>query len=94
MRPPAGCGAGLTPAPMDWRCCCRATMLSVFESIFPVILITALGYLVASRRLLSAGEIDGLSRFVFSLALPFLLFDSLVNAVWPESFHWTFFFAF
>jgi len=69
-------------------------MLSVFESIFPVILITALGYLVASRRLLSAGEIDGLSRFVFSLALPFLLFDSLVNAVWPESFHWTFFFAF
>jgi len=69
-------------------------MLSVFESIFPVIVISALGYLVANRRLLTESDIDGLSRFVFSFALPFLLFDSLVNSVWPVSFDWDFFLAF
>jgi hypothetical protein len=69
-------------------------MLNVFQSIFPIILITALGYLLASRRWMSASDIDGLSRFVFSLALPFLLFDSLVNSVLPGTFDWDFFLAF
>lgn len=69
-------------------------MLSVFESIFPVILIAGLGYFVAVRKILRPSDIDGLSRFVYSLALPFLLFDSLVNAVWPASFEWEFLLAF
>lgn len=69
-------------------------MLSVFESIFPVIAITLLGFLLANRRVLSPVDFDGLSRFVFSFALPFLLFDSLLNSVWPESFDWDFFLAF
>lgn len=69
-------------------------MLAVFESIFPVILIACLGYFAAVRRILRPPDIDGLSRFVFSLALPFLLFDSMVNSIWPQSFDWAFLLAF
>jgi malonate transporter len=69
-------------------------MLTVFTSISPVVLIAGLGYLAAVRKLLLPADIDGLSRFVFTLALPFLLFDSLVNAVWPATFDWTYLIAF
>ncbi|MEX1248154.1 MAG: AEC family transporter [Anaerolineales bacterium] len=69
-------------------------MFNVIESIFPVFAMAGLGYAAALMGILRAKDVDGLSRFVFSLALPLLLFDSLANSVWPGSFDWAFLFAF
>jgi predicted permease len=69
-------------------------MLAIFEALIPVVAITTLGYFAAARGLLRSTDIEGLSRFVFSLALPLLLFDSVTTAPLPETFEWPFFFAF
>ncbi len=69
-------------------------MTNVLEAIFPILIITGAGYFLALRNILSPSDTDGLSRFVFSVALPMLLFDSLTSSRFPDSFSWTFFIAF
>ncbi len=51
--------------------------LSIVVSIFGLI---GLGYLSARTGLLPVSAGDGLSAFVFTLAIPFLLFDTLATA--------------
>ena len=53
-----------------------ATVLSVVSPVFAIILI---GYLAAQRRLLPEGTGKGLSDFVFNVAMPALLFRTMVT---------------
>lgn len=69
-------------------------MLHILEIIFPVFAVVGLGYFIAYRRILDERDLRGLSRFVFKLALPFLLFDSLANALVPDEFQWGFMLAY
>jgi malonate transporter and related proteins len=64
--------------------------MTIIEVIFPVIIIASVGYLSARSGLLAAPEIEGISRFVFNIALPVLLFHSLANLALPEQINWQF----
>ena len=63
---------------------------TVLEVIFPVFAIALVGYLAARWRVLSAAEVSGISKFVFKIALPVLLFRSMAKIALPDSFNWQF----
>lgn len=69
-------------------------MLNILNIIFPIFAVVGLGYFVAYRGILDRRDLRGLSRFVFKLALPFLLFDALSNAHPPQDFQWSFMLAY
>ena len=54
-------------------------MTSVLSVITPVFAIILIGFLVARRRLLPEGTGKGLADFVFSVAMPALLFRTMVT---------------
>jgi len=62
----------------------------IYEVIFPIFAITMGGYLVAYKKILSRQDIQGLSRFVFVIAFPILLFNSFANMEMPAQFDWKF----
>jgi len=66
----------------------------ILEIIFPVFAIAAGGYLTARLKIFSPRDADGLSRFVFKVALPILLFNSLVKMELPEKIDWGFFLSY
>ncbi|MBE2222450.1 MAG: AEC family transporter [Anaerolineae bacterium] len=68
--------------------------MSIIAVIAPVFLLVLAGYLAAYFRVLRVGDIDGLSRFVFNIALPVLLFKSLANVALPEQLNWQFFLSY
>jgi malonate transporter and related proteins len=57
--------------------------------VIPVFSIAVLGYLVTWAGLFRTGDIEGLTRYVFSVALPVMLFDSMAKIVLPDSFQWS-----
>jgi predicted permease len=68
--------------------------MTIVTVIAPVFLLVLVGYLAAYFRVLSVRDIDGLSRFVFNLALPILLFQSLATVTLPPQMDWQFLFAY
>ena len=64
--------------------------MAIFEAIFPVFAIALVGYLSTTLRLFSARDISAISRFVFVIALPILLFDSLAKIELPNHINWGF----
>ncbi|MCI0578404.1 MAG: AEC family transporter [Chloroflexi bacterium] len=62
----------------------------VLEVIFPVFAVALAGYAAAYKRVLSAGDIAGISRFVFTVAIPVLLFNSLAHLELPARINWQF----
>lgn len=56
--------------------------------IFPIFAIVVVGFLAARFRLVAEAEVEALSRFVFVIALPVLLFKSLLDVELPESINW------
>ena len=54
-------------------------MLAVLAVVFPVFAIILLGFLAAQRRLLPEGTGKGLADFVFSVAMPALLFHTMAT---------------
>jgi len=64
--------------------------LSIFNVIFPVFAIALGGYSVARAGILSRSDISGLSRFVFVIAFPILLFFSIATMELPENVDWAF----
>ena len=56
--------------------------------ILPLFAIMVAGYLVARFRLLADGASEVLSRFVFVVALPALIFTSLTRISVAEFFNW------
>lgn len=69
-------------------------MLGIVQAIIPVLILIGLGYVLVVRELLQPSEVEGISKFVFMLALPALLFDNLANSELPHAISWLFFVAF
>lgn len=66
----------------------------IYEVIFPIFVVALGGYLVAAKQVLSRQDIQGLSRFVFVIAFPILLFNSFANMEMPAQFDWKFLFCY
>ncbi len=56
--------------------------------VFPVFAVIWIGYLALRLRLIPEQAGDGLSQFVFVIAVPALLFRTLANAELPDSSPW------
>jgi predicted permease len=57
--------------------------MQIFNTIFPVFAIAAVGYLTTRIGIFKENDIRGMSTFVFNLALPVLLFNALSNLDLP-----------
>jgi predicted permease len=64
--------------------------MAIVEIIFPVFAIALLGYIVAYKGLFTVPDIQGISRFVFIIAIPVMLFNSLAHIDLPEHLNWQF----
>jgi predicted permease len=60
------------------------------EIIFPVFAISLVGYVLARHRFFQQAHVAGLSRFVFHIAIPVLLFESLATIELPAHINWQF----
>ena len=51
--------------------------MDVLGVVLPVIAVAVVGYAVTAAGVFRPGDIAGLARYVFSVALPVMLFDSM-----------------
>ncbi len=65
-------------------------MIEIAEIVLPVFGIIAIGYVAAWTRLVSDRVADGLSEFIFVIAMPALLFRTMVTNALPESIPWAY----
>jgi malonate transporter and related proteins len=68
--------------------------MPVFQALFPVIAIAALGYLARFREWLSASDADAIERIAFWFLIPCLLFLGTATAEFPANIDWRYLFAF
>jgi predicted permease len=68
--------------------------MTIFAVITPVILLVLAGYLAVFTGILKIRDAEGLSRFVFNIALPVLLFNSTAHVTLPPRLNWQFLFAY
>lgn len=69
-------------------------MPDLFSILFPIFAVVAVGYFAAFRGVLTPSQNSGLSRFVFVIAIPVLLFDSLLRLEFSDEFRWEFLIAY
>jgi malonate transporter and related proteins len=69
-------------------------MLDIAAVVAPVFGLIGLGFLVARLGLLTERVGDGLAEYVFVLAIPFLLFRTIVEADLPDALPWTYWIAY
>ncbi len=67
--------------------------MTIINVIAPVFIVVLAGYLAAYTGVLKPSDTDGLTRFVFNITLPVLLFNALATVSLPESFNWRFLLA-
>ena len=60
----------------------------IFESIFPIVAISALAYFLARKCFLQEKEILGLEKITFNFLIPCMLFVGASTASLPESMDW------
>ncbi len=63
--------------------------VDIIGIIVPVFLIAVLGYLLTWVGLFRTRDVEGLTRYVFSVALPVMLFDSMAKIELPAEFQWS-----
>lgn len=68
--------------------------MAVLEVVLPIVLVVLLGYGIVWQGVLGARDVEGISRFVFKVGLPVLLFNSLSDMQMPALFHWQFLFSY
>jgi malonate transporter and related proteins len=71
-------------------------MDAILAIVLPIFLIIALGFGVSATGLLADRTADGLSDYVFVIAIPILLFRTLATAALPEAqpwFYWCAYFS-
>ena len=68
--------------------------MDILAVIARVFLLVLAGYLTAYTGVLKVRDVEGLSRFVFNITLPVLLFQSLANVTLPEKIPWRFLLAY
>lgn len=64
--------------------------MTILTIVFPIFAIALFGYLMARLGVLSGRDIEGISRFVFNIAIPVLLFNSLAHVELPAAINWQF----
>lgn len=62
-------------------------MEEIILSALPLAVIIGLGYLATRYDYISSSAIDGISRYVFAIALPALIFRNLANGGLPDNPH-------
>ncbi|MFG1383420.1 AEC family transporter [Xanthobacter versatilis] len=65
-----------------------STLADIAVIVLPVFGMVAVGYLAAKVKLVSERASDGLAEFVFSLAVPALIFKTLSESSLPEAQPW------
>lgn len=65
-------------------------MAEIYEIVFPVFALAAIGYLAVVTGLLPRESTDALAAFVFNVAIPVLLFRSLATAQFSDGDPWAF----
>jgi predicted permease len=65
-------------------------MLEIAAVVAPVFGLIGLGFLAARLRLMTERTGDGLAEYVFTLAIPFLLFRTIANAALPPTLPWAY----
>ena len=69
---------------------CRAgTLESVLEIVTPIFGIVLVGWVSARAGVFGRGAIDGIVDFVFTVAIPLLLFRTLATAGLPDDIPWS-----
>jgi predicted permease len=68
--------------------------MEVVGVILPVVAIAVIGYVVTWIGIFRLDDVGGLTRYVFNVALPVMLFDSMSTVVLPESIQWSFMLAY
>ncbi|MFW6229267.1 MAG: AEC family transporter, partial [Alkalispirochaeta sp.] len=68
--------------------------MEIVSIIFPVFFIAVLGYVLTWLGAFRVEDIAGLTRYVFNIALPIMLFDSMSRIALPEQIQWTFLLAY
>lgn len=63
----------------------------IFNIIFPIFAIAGLGYLFGKIGLFKQQHVQGLSQYVFYVAIPILLIQTLSQMSLPEQINWRFF---
>ena len=64
--------------------------MTIIQIIFPIFAIALIGYVATHKKWLTPVDIAGVSRFVFTIAIPVLLFQSLTKIELPVRFNWQF----
>ncbi len=68
--------------------------LRIAEIILPVFGVIALGYVSAATGLLKARTAEGVSDYVYTIAIPLLIFRTLVEAQFPDKLPWSYWLAY
>lgn len=69
-------------------------MATILNVIFPVFAIALAGYVLARLGVLRPADVAGLSTYVFNVAAPVLLFNSLATEDFPAAFNWGYLLAY
>ncbi len=69
-------------------------MSAVFDVVIPVFSIVLLGYVLARAGIFSATTSEGLTGFMFYVAVPAMLFKTLATTALPTTFPWSYLLAF
>lgn len=68
--------------------------LRIAEIILPVFGVIGLGYVAASTGLLKEKTAEGVSDYVYTIAIPLLIFRTLSEAKFPDELPWAYWFAY
>ena len=68
--------------------------MEIVKILSPVFSIVLLGYVIVRKNVLTARDINGVSRLVFNILIPVLLFNSMSKVELPAQFKWQFFLAY
>lgn len=69
-------------------------MNAVFDVVVPVFAIVLLGYGLARAGIFTASTSEGLTGFMFYVAVPAMLFQTLATTTLPKTFPWSYLLAF
>jgi len=69
-------------------------MFEIMTVVAPVFGLIGMGFLAARTRLVTERSGDGLAEYVFALAIPFLLFRTIVEADLPDALPWAYWAAY
>lgn len=59
-------------------------MSIIINAVFPLFALILIGYVSGRKRLLGAGAVDSLNKFVVWMALPALLFQAMAQITWEQ----------